>query len=169
MKSGKKSSLADLFTRSPLGRMPASSRGSRGRRNARFLATRHEPLEQRLAMAIDIFPVLDAPWAVIASDDADSVYMQQVATVSQSLLVADNSSFRNFQTLSNINSLTSLYVTNGSFVSALGVEAVGLDDSVFTRFTLNRGEAVRSTIRGTLSYAGTPGRSMGATPSPSHC
>ena len=99
-----------------------------------------EKLENRLALAISI---ADVPgfvniafrsastsefvhgYAVIASDQADDVYVKQVSTVSQDLLVADNSSFLNYQHIDGIDAdinafgqaYRDVYVTNGSRVT----------------------------------------------------
>lgn len=91
-----------------------------------------ECLEPRIALAITIYtnvswsqpgggglPAVAQPgFVTIVSDNADDVYLQQVATFPQDLIVADNSSFLGYQTVQNIDSYRTLYVTNGTQVSA---------------------------------------------------
>jgi hypothetical protein len=111
--------------------------GSRRRARARQRATLHqESLEQRLPMAVNVFGYPrgvdafgiigessddfyygDSPSAgrlVIASDQADDVFVKQVASVSQDLLVANNSSFIGYQTVDDIDGYDSVFITNGT-------------------------------------------------------
>jgi len=113
-----------------------------------------ESLEPRLAMAIDLFAT-GGDWAVITSDQADDVYVQQVATVSQDLIVADNASFNNYQTIGNIDSFRTVYATNGTAVGVGGIRPTGIGDETTTRFVLARGSVLASAdISGTIRYAG---------------
>ena len=92
-----------------------------------------ERLEPRLALTINVFsPSVEvaniAPWFVITSDKADDVYVQQVATVPQNLLIADNPSFNDAKSLNafhaegslwnGVNIYSQMYATNGTRVSA---------------------------------------------------
>ena len=125
-----------------------------------------ETLEQRLAMAINIFPVtgeMSSPWTVITSDDASDVYVQQVATAVPNLLVADNASFNrndNFKEIIGINSLTSLYVTNGTKVDIAGVLPAEVGGGTTTNHLLSHSVVpdangvVAGRVDGQVSYAG---------------
>ena len=133
-----------------------------------------EQLEQRLAMAIDVFrPNADfsfAPWCVITSDKADSVYVQQVATVPEDLYIADNPSFNNAQTLGaaridgglygGVDVFNTFYATNGTEVSANGVTATPQGGGLVTDFLLsnpysgNGDTPELKTISGTVAYGG---------------
>lgn len=90
-----------------------------------------EVLEPRLALTIGIYE--NAAWTGIPAgggasapqpgfvtivSDGDDVFLQQVATSPQDLLVADNSSFHGYQSVIGIDSYRSVYVTNGVAVSA---------------------------------------------------
>jgi hypothetical protein len=122
-----------------------------------------ERLEQRLAMAINLFTPSTAsgsvaPWAVIVSDSADDVYVRQIASAPDNLLIADNSSFLNPRTLVNVNAFTSVYATNGTPTS---VSSVRSDEtaSTVTEFLLHRkvnlGDTTNPTPVGiSVSYAG---------------
>jgi hypothetical protein len=105
---------------------------------ARERASLHqERLEPRLPMAVNVFgyprgedafgtitrfddsfflhtarPV--AGRVVIASDQADDVFVKQVASVSQDLLVGNNSSFLGYQTVDGIDDYDSVFITNGT-------------------------------------------------------
>jgi hypothetical protein len=128
-----------------------------------------ERLEQRLAMAINIFPQngdLQLPasqsnWKVIVSDNADDVYVQQVATARQNLLVADNASFNNSQEVIGIDSYTSLYATNGTTVSVAGVHPAEVGGGTTTSYVLSNsvwlnldGRVREDFVSGRVSYAG---------------
>jgi hypothetical protein len=118
------------------------------------ISTPLESLEPRLAMTVDVFTT-GGDWAVITSDRADDVYVQQLATVSQDLIVADNASFNSYQTIDNIDSYRTVYATNGTAVSVSGIRPTGIGDETTTRFVLARGSvSTSSTISGTISYAG---------------
>lgn len=99
----------------------------RGRRSA---AVTHESLENRIALAVDAFsqqpftPTLIDPlvgtvpatipgWAVVIADSTDDLYVQQVATVPQGLLYADNGGFVGAGTVAGVDALRNIYVTNG--------------------------------------------------------
>ena len=135
-------------------------RGPMARRPATCGQT--ERLEDRLAMAINIFPAggeLGSPWAVIASDGGDDVYVQQVATAAQNLLVADNASFNNASQIVGINGLTTLYATNGTAVSVAGIAPVEVGTGTVTTHLLSNvvaltNGAANSTVSGSVSYAG---------------
>ncbi len=59
------------------------------------------------------------PGFVTIVSDGDDVFLQQVATSPQDLLVADNSSFHGYQSVIDIDDrYRSVYVTNGTVVSA---------------------------------------------------
>jgi hypothetical protein len=139
------------------------TRVSKSRRRRALAAARRgvslhrEQLEQRLALAVDIYNPLNAPWVVITSDNADDVYLQQIATVNQNLLVADNSGFNNYQTIGNINALTTLAITNGTGRSVTNLPHRGLGDSLTTAFLLvDPPGQIRfdRAITGQLSYGG---------------
>ena len=102
-----------------------------------------EVLEPRLALTIGIYE--NATWTGIPAgggasapqpgfvtivSDGDDVFLQQVATSPQDLLVADNSSFHGYQSVIGIDSFMpgttayryqTVYVTNGTAVSALNL------------------------------------------------
>ena len=122
-----------------------------------------EQLEQRLALAINIFPVtgdMSSPWTVITSDNADDVYVQQVATATQNLLVADNASFNNARQIIGIDTTTSLYVTNGTAVGIAGVLPAEAGGGTTTNHLLSHSVVVGANgvvaglVVGQVSYAG---------------
>ena len=111
-------------------------RAATRKREAGRQTLHQELLEPRLAMAVEIF---DFPrgvdrWvgegantdedqavfqavlgrAVITTDQADDVFVKQVASVSQDLLVSSNSSFLGYQTIDAIDAYDSLFITNGT-------------------------------------------------------
>ena len=137
-----------------------------------------EQLEQRLAMAIEIFshaftvdPVTNPTWFVITSDKADDVYIQQTATSPQNLLIADNASFNDSQSLrafhadnaswNGIGIYSQAYVTNGTRVSA-NAQPTDFSNGSQSLFALSqkipdRNANVRGVIgavRGVVEYAG---------------
>ena len=137
-----------------------------------------ERLEQRLAMTIEIFPhaytvnsVTNPNWVVITSDKADDVYIQQTATSPQDLLVADNASFSNAQSLNafhadnalwnGIGVYSQVYVTNGTRVSA-NAQPTDFSNGTRSLFVLSqkipdRSATVRNVIgavQGLVDYAG---------------
>ena len=82
-----------------------------------------ERLEQRLALTIDIFTnaafgvgaaALPGAVTIVASSPDYDIYLQQVATSPQDLIVANNSSFLGYQSVANINQYRSIYITNGT-------------------------------------------------------
>jgi len=103
-----------------------------------------EQLEQRLALTIDVFTPSTAaantvaPWAVIVSDNADNVYVQQVASAPDNLLIADNSSFLNPTGIANVNGFTSVYATNGTTTFVPTDVAANETASTVTRYLLHR-------------------------------
>lgn len=139
---------------------------------------RAEQLEPRLPMTIDVFTsgyggaVGDTRWFVITSDKADDVYIQKVATVPQDLLIADNPSFNNAQSLDAYHadgavwngdgSYGQMYVTNGTKVSLSSVLPVDNSDGLQSVFVLSQKIPDRDTtavgiiggVRGTVAYAG---------------
>lgn len=135
-----------------------------------------EILEQRLALAIDIFtnPVADADVTVqpgsvtIVSSAPDyDIYMQQVATSPQNLLVAGNSSFNNYQAIEDINQYRSIYVTTGTVGTTNNQPSdfyPTTDGRTTTRFVLSTNQAVRlqnltaATYAVQVSYAGSQWR-----------
>jgi hypothetical protein len=117
---------------------PASSNKSR-RRRTRLVSRRlahlgrgdslaHESLEQRLALAVNVYAndpwltpganggaaVTNAGAVTIVSDSGSDIYIQQVATVPEALLVADNPSFQNAHVVNDIQSYQTIYMTNGA-------------------------------------------------------
>jgi len=64
-----------------------------------WLNGRHELLEKRLAMAIDVFTVPISStaqnWSVVVASEGDDVFLQHAATPTDDLFIADNSSFLN--------------------------------------------------------------------------
>lgn len=93
-----------------------------------------ETLEARLALAVDSFvnTGLSTDWVVITGDDADNIFMQRIATgevgapAQQDLIYANNGSFLNdgpgtFGQIPNIDSLGTIYVTNGTRVAQTNV------------------------------------------------
>jgi len=128
--------------------------GKKGRASKRLAAgVQTEQLEQRLAMAINLFTT-GGDWAVITSDNADDVFVQQVSTVKQDLLVADNASFNNYQTIGDIDAYRTVYATNGTRVDVGGVLPDGIGDNRKTTFVLAWGSVSTSLIEGTVSYGG---------------
>jgi hypothetical protein len=129
-----------------------------------------ETLEQRLAMAINIFPVtgeLSSPWTVITSDDASDVYVQQVATATQNLLVADNASFNNASQIIGIDSSTSLYATNGKGVDIAGVLPAEVGGGTTTNHLLSHSVVVYTlATHGRLPMEATEARSRSASLQP---
>jgi hypothetical protein len=133
-------------------------------------------LEQRLALAIDIFtnPVGDAgvvvqPGSVtiVASAPDYDLYMQQVATSPQNLLVANNSSFNSYQAVEDINQYRSIYVTTGTIGTTTNQPSdfyPTTDGGTTTRFVLSTNQAVRlqnlfaATYAMQVSYAGSQWR-----------
>ena len=139
---------------------------------------RAEQLEPRLPMTIDVFTsgyggaVGDTRWFVITSDKADDVYIQKVATVPQDLLIADNPSFNNAQSLDAYHADGALwngeggygqmYATNGTKVSISEVLPVDNSDGLQSVFVLSQKIPDRDTtavgviggVRGTVAYAG---------------
>ena len=92
------------------------------RRNTAFACP--ESLEQRLALAVEVFAQPSYTplgsnsavpgWVTVIGDASDDIYMQQVATSPQSIIVADNSSFLNPRAVPDIESdYATIYVTNG--------------------------------------------------------
>jgi len=84
-----------------------------------------ESLEPRLAMAVEVFGYASAQdrWSprevpgrlVIASDAGDDVFIKQVASVNQDLIVSNDASFLSYKTVDNIDGLyDSVFITNGS-------------------------------------------------------
>ena len=130
------------------------SRRRRGR-EAGLLA---ESLEKRQLLAVTAYaePTLNGGWTTVVAEPGDSVFVQQVASVPQSLYVADNSSFLNrtvvggpvvrgntsvagqIATGYDINSLNTLSIVSGTQRSDFNVEAVGypMTSPSTTRFTL---------------------------------
>lgn len=133
------------------------------RRGQSIGARQLEQLEQRLAMAINVYVPqgAGAQWAVIASDGGDDVYMQQAATSPQNLLIADNGSFNNAQSIANINALTTVYATNGTNTNVFGVPANTQGSGRTTSFVLDRTGVVTAAaggtpanVSGSVTYAG---------------
>jgi hypothetical protein len=129
-------------------------------------------------MTIDVFTsgyggaVGDTRWFVITSDKADDVYIQKVATVPQDLLIADNPSFNNAQSLDAFHadgalwngdgSYGQMYVTNGTKVSLSSVLPVDNSDGLQSVFVLSQkipdrdptAVGIIGGVRGTVAYAG---------------
>lgn len=146
--------LKAIFSKKPVGSSFRRRRGNRAEHRSRLV----EQLEQRLAMAIEVFRQDGAPWAVITSDNADDVYIQQVATDAQNLFVADNASFNfnsNFRSVVGIDGLATIYATNGTAMVVGNVLPDGQGASTTTSFVLDRGDInTGALVSGELSYAG---------------
>jgi hypothetical protein len=148
-----------------------------GRRPSRPAAFAPESLESRIALAVDAFaqqpftatlvdPLIGtAPrgtipgWAVVIADSSDDLYLQQVATVPQSLLYADNGGFVGGGSVGGVNALQNIYVTNGERRTDLGVSqdngpvyAFNLDDrrEVTTRYIVEQDGV--NIVDGVLEY-----------------
>jgi hypothetical protein len=171
-----RSLLSGLFDSNSVASRPAGRRGPR--RRSRGIAV-HEQLEQRLAMAVDVFRPVAASqgvasfsdWFVVTSDDADSVYMKQVSTVPQDLYIADNASFNDARTLgafhadgslwNGIGQFKTMYVTNGTRTNAT-VAPTEFFNGTLSTFALATKVAdkdaatpgVIGAVIGTVSYAG---------------
>jgi hypothetical protein len=167
----------------------ASSRPRRQRKQRADRAagqTLHqEKLEERLALTISIADVagfvnlrmtpagngvrsefVDG-YAVIASDNADDVFLKQVSSAPQDLLVADNSSFLNYQHIDAIDAdvpfgqaYRDVYVTNGSPESAVALRPV-TTASATTTFKLGFQDLANNfptpTLTGSISYTQSDG------------
>lgn len=114
-------------------------RGRTGRRSSCPAGFAPESLESRIALAVDAFaqqpftatlvdPLIGRVptgavqgWAVVIADSNDDLFLQQVATVPQSLLYADNGGFVGAGTVSSINALQNVYVTNGERRTEIGI------------------------------------------------
>lgn len=135
--------------RSMLRREPAAAPRHR-------LQLHREQLERRLALAIDVFQPLNAPWTVVTSDSGSDVYLQQVAGDPQNLIIADNPSFNNYRTIVDVNNATTaLNVTNGTRLSTTNQPTVGLGGSTTTTFVLADGSLntnVGQLISGSVAY-----------------
>lgn len=157
----------------------------------------HETMEQRLAMAVTAFTQtpyqqfitelgteLDVPeikpgWTVVVANAHDDLFIQQVATVPQQLLYADNSSFiddplvpDDYGFVSGINDLDDLAITNATRLNDSNITSdnypvydfTGTQNTVKTRFVLQhdllnyfsdsivRGGVSEVLLRGTLYY-----------------
>lgn len=95
-------------------RRPARARDGRGL----------EPLESRLAMAVDIgfmSPTVGTGvenWLTVVANEGSEVFMQRVATPTQDLFIADNGRFVDRDVIDNVDSkIDSIYVYNGVPVS----------------------------------------------------
>lgn len=105
-------------------RADAGRSGRRGRRfrgSAAGFGLGREILEQRLALTIDIFTnaaagvgVQPGSVTIVSSAPDYDIYLQQIATNPQNLLVANNSSFNGYQAVENINQYRSIYITTGT-------------------------------------------------------
>ncbi len=121
------------------------------------LRLHRERLERRLALAIDVFQSLDAPWTVVTSDGGSDIYLQQAAGDPQNLIIADNPSFNNYRTIADVNNATTLIsVTNGTRLTTTNLPHVGLGGSTQTSFVLADFQPLRfvAPITGTVSYGG---------------
>ena len=112
-----------------------------------------------------------APWFVVTSDKADDVYVQQVATAPQDLLIADNASFNDAKSLrafhavgtlwNGTNIYSQMYATNGTRVSA-SVQATDSSNGLDSLFVLSQKipdkdpkvPGVIGFVQGTVDYAG---------------
>jgi hypothetical protein len=115
--------------KSPFDRFLPAAPKARSRKGSRKAAElQAELLEKRALMAIDVFArqaggAIADGWATIVSDGGDNIFAQQVATALPSLLVADNSSFLNAQSVANINAVKDVLVTNGTVVRVTDQES----------------------------------------------
>lgn len=170
----------------------ASSRPRRQRKQRADRAagqTLHqEKLEERLALTISIADVagfmnlrmtqaergnvrsefVDG-YAVIASDSADDVFLKQVSSAPQDLLVADNSSFLNYQHIDTIDAdvpfgqaYRDVYITNGSPQSAVALRPVTTASATTTfklgfQDLLEFEDGTTTTLTGSISYTQSDG------------
>jgi subtilisin-like proprotein convertase family protein len=121
--------------KSPFDRFLPAATKARSRKGSRKAADlRSETLEQRLALAVEVFaqpsytPIgSDSAvpgWVTVIGDASDDIYMQQVATAPQSLIVADNGSFLEPRSVRDIDArFATIYVTNGQSRSDSGLLA----------------------------------------------
>jgi hypothetical protein len=133
--------LLDVFRRRPKTR-PTGTDPRRRRAPARppFLLHR-EHLEARLPLAITIFEGLPGitKYTTIAAEGGDDIFIQQAATVPQSLLIATNSSFNAYRAIPNIAALDSFAVTDAQPVQVRDLERIGIGGENTTRFVLPQG------------------------------
>lgn len=142
---------------------PKARKRKGGRKAEKFHA---ETLEQRLALAVEVFaqpsytPIGSNSavpgWVTVIGDASDDIYMQQLATAPQSLIVADNSSFLDPRSVPGIDAgYATIFVTNGQGRSDSGLLA---DNSPLysatggnrTRFAL-QSAPIASDLQGTAS------------------
>jgi hypothetical protein len=135
-------------------------------------ALHQETLEPRLALAIavvnyprgvDQFTREAVPGrVVIASNQADDVFVKQVASVNQDLIVSNNSSFLEYQTVDNIEQdYDSVFITNGTRYEERGLLPDGFPRSNATGstvFALFQSDVrLDYSFKGTLSYTQSDG------------
>lgn len=115
--------------KSPFDRfLPPAPKGRSQKGSRKAAELQAEALEKRALMAIDVFArqaggAIADGWATIISGGGDDIYAQQVATALPSLLVANNSSFLNSQSVDNINTVKDVLVTNGTVVRVTDQES----------------------------------------------
>ena len=102
------------------------------------VASPGESLERRLAMAVDLgFQIPDGDgeeWVTVMVSDGSDAYLQMVATPTQDLLVADNSSFARptLYAIENVNdNVDNVYVYNGQKVSRQSFEDGTVGNDLF--------------------------------------
>ena len=138
---------------------PADSRRQRKSRRRSAAAISPEPLERRQLLAVTAFAEssINGGWTTIVAESGDNVFIEQVATVPQSLYVADNSSFLNRTVVGgpavtdnanvksqlhinqDVSKLDTIVITTGTIRRDAGLLATGypmVADST-TRFTLS--------------------------------
>jgi len=151
-----KTLLSGLFSRKA-----DEARSRRPHRRGQSIGDRQlEQLEQRLAMAINVITPSTAaagtvaPWAVIVSDNADDVYVRQVATAPDNLAIANNSSFLASTEIPNINGFTTVAYENGTVTAVPGDVPANETASFETRYLTQRRANLASPFFVTVSYAG---------------
>ena len=191
--AGRDGSVANVLSRvlaeSRLGagrraRRRASSRRGRRQAGAPFAT---EQLEQRQVLALTTFAqapytlgsgVIAEGWATVVAEGGDNVFIQQVAGKSQSLWVADNSSFNNATVVGgpaagtaanwqlpgvDVNTLSSIQLTSGTLRRDVNVQPAGYPMSAdyATRFTLSSdglNTSYGNELSGTISIVQPDGR-----------
>ncbi|MFM8736063.1 MAG: beta strand repeat-containing protein [Pirellulales bacterium] len=100
------------------------------------------------------------PGFVTIVSDIDDIYLQQVASNPQNLIVANNSGFQDYQSVIDINSYRTIYITNGVTETATNLKPDGYPrsgqnplDPVLTRHVLSY-HAVTQINSAAVSYAG---------------
>ena len=173
-----------------MGQGKGRRRREAARRRSSEFALRQEQLERRVALSVNIGGYADAldfyqsgtgtpviGRAVIAGDQGDDIYIRQVASVTQDLLVSTDSSFSNYQVIDDIGisgavdpvgidgSYDQLFITNGTLRTSTDVvEQDFVAPGNVTRFILQRDDIQLVDLgnvqapAGILSYVQSDGR-----------